>query len=78
MVSDTHKNDSTFTGLVIWNENTYTNNIWRMNSLLCCGYHTAGGKLLMCERELGNIVGTYCGSEDERLSDTKKVVTHFP
>ena len=28
--------------------------------------------------ELGNIVGTYCGSEDEQLSDTKKVVTHFP
>ena len=55
MVSDTHKNDSTFTGLVIWNENTYTNNIWRMNSLLCCGYQTAGGNYSCAKENWGTL-----------------------
>ena len=35
----------------------------------CCihGYHTAFGKLLTCEREVKNAIGTYCGSKDRRF-----------
>ena len=27
--------------------------------------HVAVGKLLVCERKLGNAIGTYCDSKDE-------------
>ena len=41
-----------------------------------CGYHTAVSELLMCERELKNAVGMYCG---RRLSDTEwEVVSRLP
>ena len=37
-----------------------------------CGYHTAIGKLLVCEKELRNAVGTYCGGNQ---SDTDEEAT---
>ena len=56
---------STFPGLVIWSKTIHTPGV----KTACCihGYHTAFGKLLTCEREVRNAIGTYCGSKDRRF-----------
>ena len=49
----------------------------RVRTVSCIrGYHTPVGKLYLCERELNNAVGMYCGSKDRQLSDTTVVPTH--
>ena len=60
--------DSMFPGSVIWNETMYIKKTWSINSLMSCGYdQPAVGKLLTCEREPMNSLGTYCGSKDRRF-----------
>ena len=70
---------STFPGLVIWNKTVHAKITLRTNSLLSLWVPHSCFELHACERELGNTVGIYCGSQDEYdLSDTKKVVTDLP
>jgi len=71
VVQDTHENfltvliDSTFPGLVIWNETAHTKKMWSMNSSRAA--FVAVGELLVCKREPNNAVGTYCGSKDRQF-----------
>ena len=64
--------NSTFPGLVIWNETSHTKKMWSTNSLRAAfvGHWlplSSWRITIGCKRELNDAVGTYCGSKDRQF-----------